>query len=921
MNSTGQSNERSGNEERWRAVFDQIFGEIKNNHPADEWTLRVVDHLTSPTKGVEGSNPETEPLMEDQELINLEVGVTLGQAQTQDIPSEPNEVNHELSSAPQEDNGEKDIFYGQIESAATVTLLSATHLVDVDNAEKCLDISQQEKAADPLDMERDQPVEQDNCLLLGQEDKHFDTAEIQENQVQALDAVQLHLPAPGDAAKQGSQGESNESLDEAAEKQEKVETGSGSGLEAPNSEVRVTPERENEPSSAPIQDIQENIEAIALNGTMQQDPIQIQDIPPDQQQEIDDALAVFDGIGTEPVIEASVPEARIIDTQAEPEVKNAQDDSNADKQGDSQNENKPVIAIENGCENVETLDSNESVEHEPVQIQEILPVQREKVAESEAFNIQTETKDDVLVINIKVEETHQEKVAEAENIVQVKVLNNAEIETSIVEPVMEANVVNVQNEAIDGLLENGVVETINKHEESVHEMGQQNEANLLKKAEEPIETHFDSNELQQVIQTNGESLAETTTDLVNDASLVFNDEKLVTEENPPRQIEELEVVPVQVLPPRPPQRLGASSPQLAVGSNDNSQLNGSSSEMKKSPGKSQENEGSRKPEWMRRPLVRKGSVGRLFGRMKVTMQSKRFHPDRLPVVPPPQPEPPKRPPRRKTLANLDLSREPEPISRDETVFHSPPPATPKSAPVSEFENKSATLRSITLDRKKKNSIGRFLGRVLSTKHLNATEGTAAEESPLIQQEPQNPVPQDPVPEPLPTTPPPATTPAPSEKSKKGAVTTVNDMGTFIRRILRPKTPTTDEAKEKPSPQRPPPPSRHQTPTPNEQERSPTTNAKVGLQFDCQTSIKFHDEWYHVMNGKSARAIAKCEIMVNQDGNGISQGEVIVQLYEQPSQHCISNVLETSDEWDADGIAKVLNDLRDVVCSKFYPESA
>ena len=233
---------------------------------------------------------------------------------------------------------------------------------------------------------------------------------------------------------------------------------------------------------------------------------------------------------------------------------------------------------------------------------------------------------------------------------------------------------------------------------------------------------------------------------------------------------------------------------------------------------------------MRRPLVRKGSVGRLFGRMKVTMQSKRFHHDRLPVIPPPQPEPPKRPPRRKTLANLDLSREPEVTNRDESVLQSPPPTTPKSAPVNDFENRSATLRSTTSDRKKKNSIGRFIGRVLSTKHLNQTEGTAAaEESPLLQQEPTSPVPQNPSPEPLPTT------PAPSEKSKKGPVTAVNeavnDMGIFIRRILRPKTPTVDESKEKPSPQRPPPPSRHQTPTPNE--KSAITNGKVGLQFDCQ----------------------------------------------------------------------------------------
>jgi hypothetical protein len=44
-----------------------------------------------------------------------------------------------------------------------------------------------------------------------------------------------------------------------------------------------------------------------------------------------------------------------------------------------------------------------------------------------------------------------------------------------------------------------------------------------------------------------------------------------------------------------------------------------------------------------------------------------------------------------------------------------------------------------------------------------------------------------------------------------------------------------------------------------------------------------------MNGKSARGIAKCEIQVHQDGNGISRGEVIVRLYEQQSQHCTSNV--------------------------------
>jgi hypothetical protein len=48
-----------------------------------------------------------------------------------------------------------------------------------------------------------------------------------------------------------------------------------------------------------------------------------------------------------------------------------------------------------------------------------------------------------------------------------------------------------------------------------------------------------------------------------------------------------------------------------------------------------------------------------------------------------------------------------------------------------------------------------------------------------------------------------------------------------------------------------------------------------------------------MNGKSARGIAKCEVIVHQDGNGISHGEVIVRLYEQQSQHCTSNVTRSN----------------------------
>ncbi len=829
---------RSGNEELWRTVFNQIFEELRNNHPADEWALRLVNELTSPTKGVEASpNPETEPSAEEiveRELINLEAPITVEETQTKtDFSSEEKEVNQEESTYPHQDNGAQDIFYGQTDSAATVTLLSATNLMQADNAERCLDISLQEKATEPLDIQRDQPVEQDSSLLLGHEDNQVDATEIQENQVQAVDKVQLHLEASGEPAKQGIQGESNGYSDEAAEKLQELETGSSGSLEARDRDVHAELERENEPSEALIHNIQdvdekENREEPNCNETIQQETVQ--EIPSDQQQEIDEALAVFDGSIETETPKEPVTEAHVVDTEAEAESK-VEDAKIEDNIVVSDKENEPIALTEIDQENQQTVDSNGSEKQEPVQIQEIPPIQPEKAVETETesvVNVQTETKEEVFEINIKVEDTNEEENEDkSEKLVSAIVLNGIEID----EPVTDAEVVHVQTEMKDALLENSVEvdETINKQEGQVYETTQEKEADVSQKPDEPIETHFDL-ESPQAIRVNGEQLIKASEELANDSSLVFNEEKLISDENPPRQLEELEIVPVQVLPPRPPQRLGASSPQLAAGSNDNSQLNGSSSETKKSPGKSQDNEGSRKPEWMRRPLVRKGSVGRLFGRMKVTMQSKRFHHDRLPVVPPPQPEPPKRPPRRKTLANLDLSREPEVTNRDESVLQSPPPATPKSAPVNDFENRSATLRSTTSDRKKKNSIGRFIGRVLSTKHLNQTEGTAAaEESPLLQQEPTSPVPQSPSPEPLPTT------PAPSEKSKKGPVTAVNeavnDMGIFIRRILRPKTPTVDESKEKPSPQRPPPPSRHQTPTPNE--KSAITNGKVGLQFDCQ----------------------------------------------------------------------------------------
>ena len=742
---------RNGMEEKWRAVFDKVFGELRINHPADEWTLRLVDQLT-PIKGAEELAPPTpEPVRLVEEVVNKEM-ISMEAAEkaekTEEIPTEVKEVNQEASpSLPQVDDSiaGQDIIDGPATSTETVELpvtdTSIQQPVEAENAEVSLDVSQQEKAAEPLDMQRDQPVvEPDENLVSGHEDNRVDatTGEIQ------VDQVQVHLEASGEAAKQGDQGESNECPDEAAEKLQEVETGSASGLEAQDSGEQVETERENEPVLIHNgQETQEQQETVVCNEpetqscTEQLEPVPsaVQDIA---QQETNDTTVASDTIETDTANgqvteEESVTATHVDQVQTTPETK-----------------------------------EEEIVELSPITVEDVADVVAEQVEK--------------LIEN----DDNQEKCEDKE--------------TEKVEPVAD-----VQNESDGG----------------------------------PIETHFDmtTTELPTVIHVNNDQPPLAAAEEVKDtSSLLFNEERLIGDPDPPRQVEELEVAPVQVAPARSALRLGASSPQLASSSNGDGQPKASSS--KKSPGKSSENELIRKPEWMRRPLVRKGSVGRFLGRMKDTMQSKRFHPDRLPVVPPPQPEPPKRPPRRKTLANLDMSRESETASKEHSIVQSPPPpATPKSAPVTDFESKSATLRSTTSDRKRKNSVGRFIGRVLSTKHLNATEGTAAEEAPLLHQEPQTSAPQSP------TTP---STPAPSEKSKRGPAAlavnvAVNDMGIFIRRILRPKPAATEESKDKPSPQRPPPPippSRHQTPCPND---TTDSNAEQGkpvikcgkVHFECQ----------------------------------------------------------------------------------------
>lgn len=139
-------------------------------------------------------------------------------------------------------------------------------------------------------------------------------------------------------------------------------------------------------------------------------------------------------------------------------------------------------------------------------------------------------------------------------------------------------------------------------------------------------------ELQKGPPINGENPTETVTDLVIGSSLAADSGRLVRDESSSAHEEE-SVESAPVVPPRPPQPLCTSSPHLADASNEN--IFGSSTEATKSTGRSR----IRKPEWMRRSLVRSGSVRRLFGRMR----SKRFGHDQYPVTPEPEPMPPPRP--------------------------------------------------------------------------------------------------------------------------------------------------------------------------------------------------------------------------------------------------------------------------------------
>ncbi len=155
---------------------------------------------------------------------------------------------------------------------------------------------------------------------------------------------------------------------------------------------------------------------------------------------------------------------------------------------------------------------------------------------------------------------------------------------------------------------------------------------IPKRLDEPIE-FIDSETLE--VSQNNEQHTPMSEETVKEASFPLNGEKLISDGKSPTQLDDLKVELVPIVPPHPLQSLGASSPQLVSESVGNVNFQGVSADRIKSPRRSM----IKKPEWMRKSLVRKGSVRRLFGRMK----SKRFNHDPLPVTPPPEPTAPQRP--------------------------------------------------------------------------------------------------------------------------------------------------------------------------------------------------------------------------------------------------------------------------------------
>ncbi len=93
-------------------MFDKVFADLRANHPADEWTLRLVDQLPSAVKDVptEAVNKNAAPESEATELMLLEqLGVTdVVTSEEATIAVEVVELAHcSTTSLPQE--GEKKV--------------------------------------------------------------------------------------------------------------------------------------------------------------------------------------------------------------------------------------------------------------------------------------------------------------------------------------------------------------------------------------------------------------------------------------------------------------------------------------------------------------------------------------------------------------------------------------------------------------------------------------------------------------------------------------------------------------------------------------------------------------------------------------------------------------------------------------------
>lgn len=806
-----QTDERGGTtEERWREIFDKVFAGLRSDHPADEWTLRIVDHPPGkPTVVAECVDPPSE-LLEAE--VTEEVAITEA-APTQEATAEsvqqpdPAQTASEPSEALA--NGEQAIPSNDVNDVIALS--------NPENLDEAAQSAQEDAPAkEPLSSQpTEEPVAGDAELLAQPHDGQVES-EVAELECQSEHAQHLH-DAPGDDVAQA------------------LDQGHDSANEVP--------------------------------------------------------LTTLDDPTNEEVADASGDQAT----------------------------NEQETVVDGGKET-----HQESIAQEPVGPEvRSEPIQSETLQAESGQEDVTQQEDFVASANAETEEALEPDVGS----IQMAHLQAADLEPVAKQSAEEPAVV---NEAPVEPTENGSPDQVTQ-EQGGETFEEPHESQAIRMY---AETHFISTapDLPRTDMDNVD-MDPPMVEVTLDNQEAYRSDGLMNGDaydDPEKQIDELEVKPVQV-------EQESVSHQAEATAGKAEQASQTPPRPSSPPAKKgQQEEHSRKPEWLRRPLVRKGSVGRFLGRMKETMQSKRFHADRLPVVPPPLPEPPKRPPRRKTLHNLDLTRESLNTSGEQSHAESvppvqttpPPPAAPQSVASTETDNRSATLRSTASERRRKNSVGRFLGKVLA-KHANQSEsGTAAEEAPLLQQQDvqcdaaqQKPQEQTVDSSVTPATPARSVspTPAPSEKSKRLPHASLTDVSQYFRRILRPKTPTHDEVKSgKHAPERPPPPHPHADDTtdgacadnPSNEKKPVVKQGRV--HFKCQ---KCEHQW------RSAKGLARFEITASQVGEGICHGEVLVRLYGQQCNRCpvgTDEAIFEAADWSAKEMERALTELLADVSRRHYP---